>query len=50
MSEGLPTYLDEEKSHLARLSLTKTLCARLRMSFPQANREAQAVRRPDRVW
>ena len=28
------------------LSLTKTLCTLIRMSFPQANREAQAVRGP----
>jgi hypothetical protein len=28
------------------LSLTKTLCTLIRMSFSQANREAQAVRGP----
>ena len=32
------------------LSLTRTLCAILRMSFPKADREAQAVCRPARVW
>src|SRR5271167_635046 len=31
------------------LPLTKTLCALSRMSFPKANREAQAVCRPARV-
>jgi hypothetical protein len=33
-------------ANLPLLSLTKTLCTLMRMSFSQANREAQAVRGP----
>jgi hypothetical protein len=37
-------FRDEDSEGLERLSLTKTLCTLIRMSFSQANREAQAVR------